>query len=145
MKSNIRFDEAPRDWAVCLQEGCPMAGTCQRYLFGTLMPRETTTHNVVLPTARQGDKCKHYVETRTYPMAWGMKFLFGSVKPYERTPIRQKVMKLFGSRMQFYRYRRGYGPIQPDMQEQIARIFQQFGYTRPPRFDRIVEQLRFPN
>lgn len=146
MKNRIRFDEAPQKWAVCLQEDCPMAATCQRKLFGQLMPADTEEHNIVLPVARNGgNRCTKYVETRTYTMAWGMMHLFDEVKDYEKTPIRQKVMELFGNRMQFYRYRRALRPVDPDMQQRIAEVFRNFGYTQPLQFDRTTEEFLFPD
>ena len=54
--------------------------------------------------------------------------------------LRQALADLFGSRAQYYRYRDGRYPITPDLQEQIAALFRQFGLHCEPQYDELVQQ-----
>ena len=140
-----QFSDVPRDWAVCLDEDCPLATTCQRRMFGRLIPADMVEHNVVLPGAWRGDKCQRYVEARPVRIVWGMTKLFAGVKWWEAQEMRWEIMNdIFGGRSQFYRYRRGRWPIPPERQEEIRAVFRRYGYEQEPRYDRVEETYYFP-
>lgn len=143
----LSFTDVPADWAICLQEHCPLADTCLRHDAGMMMPANTCQHNIVLPTARQGDddKCRLYASNKPVPIARGMFATFKVVQPHEAAKIRARLFNVFGSRATYFRHQRGDYDITPVMQERVAAVFSEFGYNEPLVFDHAAEQYFFPN
>ena len=140
----LTYDDAPRDWALCFQQECPLHETCLRYRVGTMVPATVVHHDVVLPSARQGDTCQCFATDTPVVIARGMKRLFNGMSRWEAEALRKSVMGCFSSRTHFYRYRDGEYPITPDIQARIARVFEHFKTGSVPHFDDTTEEYYFP-
>ncbi|MCR5180787.1 MAG: DUF6078 family protein [Bacteroidaceae bacterium] len=131
----IDFKEVPSKWALCFQSECPLATSCLRFSAGLQMPEQVTHHMAVMKGARKGDSCSMYREARLEVIARGMTSLFDGLQQQVAMDIRKEVIKLFGSRAQYYRYRAADYPLTPALQEQINQIFKKYGVDHPAQFD----------
>ena len=98
---------------------------------------------MVMPSAREGERCREFVSVEPVRMAWGLKATFSRVKSYHYQEMRPMLESHFGSHTTFYRYYNGLRPITPQHQEWIASLLHRFGYDAPLRFDRAEEVYDF--
>ena len=76
----LTSDQIPPSYARCFQADCPKADTCARFLAGKYIPTGKMWGDAVYPTARQGDTCTMYKQTRVIRAAYGFKAIFAEVK-----------------------------------------------------------------
>lgn len=144
MKNELNYHDVPRSWALCFQHDCPLRETCLRHAAGALMPAGTTHHEVVFPSARQGNSCKLYVKNERVTMARGMKGIFHNLSSWEVQKLRTSLIECIGSKSNFYRYRKGMYVINPTLQSRIAAIFHAHRPGLQPHFDETIEAFYFP-
>ncbi len=133
--TQIDYKEVPYDWALCFQSDCPMAPACLRFAVGEQMPEQVTRHMAVMKGARKGSICSMFREAKTVTIARGMAGLFDGLERGITMTMRNEVMKLFGCRAQYYRYRAAKYPIPPGTQEKINQIFKKYNIDHPAKFD----------
>ena len=68
-------EQIPPSYARCFQADCPKADTCARFLAGKYIPTGKVWGDAVYPTARQGNTCTMYKQTRIIRAAYGFKAL----------------------------------------------------------------------
>ena len=141
----ISYSDAPLDWAVCLQDDCPMAQNCLRRAVGRKMPKNTLQHAIVLPAARQDNKCRLFIKAEPVQMAYGMTHLLDGLSTGQASTLRHRLYNIFGSKSQFYRFREGRYAISPQQQASVAALFEKNGITKKPTFDRTTEEYYFHN
>ena len=139
--TDFDYTRLPAYYALCPLSACPRAAECLRQcLYEGLTPDVTDFRCLnlrALPSA-DGTDCPHFHPAVKVRFAWG---LMGVLSQLEQLPYGQArdakaaVCGVFGRRT-FYRARRGDRPISPDEQACIRRIFQHFGLTEDPQFDR---------
>lgn len=139
------FSLAPKDWAICFQNDCPLKEACLRYTFGQLAPTSLTHHATVLPAARQGDDCRLFATNRPVSVARGMHGLLAGVRAGDAAEMRQRLFDIFGSRSHFYRYRQGDYDITPRQQALVESLFRSFGYQHQVHYDHVTRKVCFPN
>ena len=82
-------EQIPPSYARCFQADCPNADTCARFLAGKYIPTGKVWGDAVYPTARQGNTCTMYKQTRVIRAAYGFKAIFAEVKQKDDTPERR--------------------------------------------------------
>ena len=143
--NNFNYSDAPRNWEVCLREGCPKGDSCLRRLLVSSMPKTVISRPCIMPTAYTDDGCRQYAEAQPTRVAWGMKQLLAKVSPWHFGPMKQELEEYFGSHSSYYRYWNARYPISPAQQEWIAGLLRRYGYTEPPTFDRIETVIHYPS
>lgn len=128
-------DMFPYGFYRCFMSDCPKADTCAHFLAGRYIEEGVTAGLAVFPTARKGDKCVHYKQTRVIRVAYGFKTIFADVKKRDYTTLRQEVRQYLGSNTSYYRYNRGEKLLTPAQQKWIITLFRNYGYTENLRFD----------
>lgn len=141
----LTYSLAPRDWAICFQDDCPMKDTCLRYAIACLAPAGLTHHSTVLPAARQDDHCSLFASKEPVQLAHGMKRLLPRAAHGELSKLREGMYAIFGSTSQYYRYRRGEWPITPEQQRRVEQLLSKYGFKCPPHFDSITTEYYFPS
>ena len=141
----LSYSDAPTSWALCLQDDCPLAQSCLRRTIGRMMPQDTLQHAIVLPAAREGDRCRLFATPQPVQIAYGMTHLLDGLQTGLASTLRHQLYGIFGSRPQFYRFREGRYAISPQQQASIAALFTEHGITENPTFDRTTEEYYFPN
>lgn len=139
----LSFSDAPYNWAICFQTDCPLGSTCLRRRVAELAPKDLVRHVVVMPSAREDERCLEFVLAEPVRMAWGLKATFSHVKSYHYQEMRPLLESHFGSHTTFYRYYNGLRPITPQHQEWIVSLLHRFGYDAPLRFDREEDMYDF--
>lgn len=143
LMKELSFSDAPYNWAICFQTDCPLGSTCLRRRVAELAPKDVVRHVVVMPSAREDERCREFVLAEPVRMAWGLKATFSHVKSYHYQEMRPLLESHFGSHTTFYRYYNGLRPITPQHQEWIASLLHRFGYDAPLRFDREEDMYDF--
>ena len=141
----LSYKDAPRDWAICYQNDCPLSNRCLRHAVALLAPPTLTHHVTVLPAARQGDHCSLFASAEPVRIARGMKSIMKGIHAGQATDLRQELYAIFGSCPHFYRYRAGRYPVTPEQQERVAALFRKHGITTEPHYDDTSLSYYFPN
>ena len=140
----LKYSDAPHDWAICFQNDCPLAKRCLRHAVARLAPAGLTHHVTVLPTAREGDHCRLFATAEPVKIARGMRRMLPRAAHGELQEVRKGLYAIFGSMPHYYRYRNGRYPITPQQQQSVAALFSRLGFKEPPRFDTTDEDFYFP-
>ncbi|MBQ9294822.1 MAG: hypothetical protein IJ219_07855 [Bacteroidaceae bacterium] len=141
----LSYSDAPTDWAVCLQDDCPLAQNCLRRTIGRMMPEGTLQHAIVLPAAREGDRCRLFAQAEPVQIAHGMSHLLDGLPSGLASTLRHRLYDIFGSKPQFYRFREGRYAISPEQQARVAALFTEYGITAKPQYDSTTEEFYFPH
>ena len=64
------------------------------------------------------------------------------VKHVEMQTIKYRVMDVLGNRTTYYRVHRGEKHLTPEMQEQVKKVFAEYGYGEPA-YDHYAEEIGF--
>lgn len=136
-------EQIPASYARCFQNDCPKADSCAHFLAGKYTPEETTIGPAVYPTARKGDTCVRFKQTRVIHAAYGFKPLFAEVKKKDDGILRSRIMKYLGGNGTYYRYNSGERLLTPEQQEWIIALFRKYGYTEELRFDAYRDIIDF--
>jgi hypothetical protein len=75
-----------------------------------------------------------YRENQTASYARGMMHFYDEMTSRQERAIRRRLINAY-SRKPYYEYRNGDRPISPEMQQNIARICREEGYTAEPHYD----------
>lgn len=140
----VRYKDAPHDWAICFQHDCPLAERCLRHAVAMLVPAEVIRHVTVLPSAREGDQCRLFASAEPVRIARGMKRLIPRIYSEKVTAIRQGLYGIFGSKSSYYRYRDGDYDITPEQQARVAALFRKYGVEAEPQYDHTTVTYYFP-
>lgn len=145
MNTNIPLnpDLIPSSFDRCFQNDCPKADTCAHFLAGQYLHTGQICGPAVYPSARQGEVCKMYKETRIIRAAYGFKALFAEVKQKDNTPLRNRIKRYLGGNTTYYRYHHGERLLTPEQQSWIISLFRQAGYTEELHFDAYLDQYDF--
>ena len=135
MMKKLSYKDAPRDWAICFQNDCPLSDRCLRHAVAQLAPSTLTHHVTVLPAARQGDQCSLFASTEPVRIARGMTGIMKGIPSGKATDLRKELYNIFGSCAHFYRYRSGRYPVTPELQKSVARLFHKHGIETEPHYD----------
>ena len=97
MMKKLSYKDAPRDWAICFQNDCPLSDRCLRHAVAQLAPSTLTHHVTVLPAARQGDQCSLFASTEPVRIARGMTGIMKGIPSGKATDLRKELYNIFGS------------------------------------------------
>lgn len=142
---NLRPDDVPESFAVCFNDACPRREECLRRLAGEAMSQKYDRGETIYPCALKADgHCRQFLQKRVIRAAWGFRTLFRKIRHEDYSTLRWRVMGLFGSESQFYRYNRGDYKLSPKLQDKVLDIFKRSGYdTTDFRFEHYEEMVDF--
>ena len=141
----LKYEDVPRGWAICPNDGCPRASECLRHRAYTLSPSTEKQRLCVMPGAWLGGECSEFAEDSPKLLAWGMKAIFNDIPKWKAAVIRHELFSLFGAERTFYRFRRGEYVITPEQQQEIADLFARHGITAPRHYDYAFMAYYFPS
>ncbi len=136
-------EQIPPSFYRCFQSDCPKADTCSRFLAGKLLREGKVCGPAVYPSARTGDTCTMYKQTRVIRAAYGFTAIFAEVKQKDSTPLRSRIKAYLGGNTTYYRYHHGEKLLTPEQQEWIVGLFRRKGYTEELHFDGYRELYDF--
>lgn len=130
------FRQKAPHYLLCFIDSCPLHATCLHWLCGQEGPADEHTVSSVNPRHPDygTDHCPCYREHQVVRHAKGMVHFFDDMPRRMETAVKRRLIGLY-SRKVFYEYRNGIRLISPAMQQQIARICQEEGWTEEPRYD----------
>lgn len=129
-------------WCYCFNAECPRTAECICYISSRFLPEGKEWGNAIFPTALRDGKCSHFKRARIMMAAWGMKGLYDNVKHKDAANLRCRVMGILGGKTNYYRVYRGEMHVSPEKQQEVNRVFAEYGY-QPPRFDHYKEEVGF--
>lgn len=109
------------------------------------IPERIVCQSCIMPTAYTDEGCAQFADAQPVRVAWGMKQLLKSVRPWHFGPMKQELEDYFGSHSTYYRYWNGLYPISPKRQAWIAELLRRYGYEKPPVFDRYKTTCHYPD
>ena len=130
------FRQKAPHYLLCFIERCPLREHCLRWLVGRQANATTVSVTSVNPLLAQAgtDQCPQYRENVTAPHAKGMVHFYDDMPRRMEVRIKGRLISRY-ARRQYYEYRNGVRLISPQMQQDIARICQEEGWTQPLHFD----------
>ena len=98
----------------------------------------------VLPTALSEGRCDFFVKAEKVRMASGLNDLLGLMpSKKERSLLRLRLTDFFGSKGTYYRYKDGERLMNPQLQQQVLTIVQQYVPEAADCFDETFEAYDF--
>ena len=130
------FRQKAPHYLLCFIEHCPLREHCLRWLVGQQADPTVVKVGCVNPLLAQAgtERCPQYRENVTAPHAKGMVHFYDGMPRHMEICIKSRLIGRY-ARRQYYEYRNGVRLITPQMQQDIARICQEAGWTQPLRFD----------
>ena len=139
----IRFNDVPRNWAVCFNGECPLKSECMRFLAGETMPDSVMTWRTIMPAAwKQGD-CKAFVRKRVERKAYGLKRFLDHVEKVDYKRLREDMMGYLGGRSSYYRYSKGEKLLSETQQRDLLQMMKEAGYEGKGEFEHYCDVLVF--
>lgn len=142
-KAEISGPAMPFNWTYCFNGQCPRSGDCLRFLTGEAVPDSITSGQAVFPNALNGGNCPYYHLARKVRMAWGFRHLFDTVRVADVKLVRDRMTRLLKGVTNYYRYNHGKKRLSPEQQEEIRKIFAEYGYVENIEFDQYEEAVDF--
>lgn len=139
---DLQWEEVPTNWALCFNHDCNKCDSCLRYAAGSIVPRELTVSNCVLPNAILNDGCLHYAPIQKWKYARGFSRIFEHVLKKDFTLIRSSLTNYLRGKRYYYEYKRGEKRLSPEQQDYIRQLFSNFGYIEEC-FDLYEEAYHF--
>jgi hypothetical protein len=148
MEKELRFEEVPDWWAVCIYETCPMKEQCLRYRAAMAAPPSLKVHKCVITRPVVGcDRCECYEPVRTVRFAKGFGNIFMGVRTDAYRRLKPALMKYLGStstsKGTFYRYLHGERLLTPAQQDWIRQWLTRNGITIKGDFAEYVDDFCF--
>ena len=141
---DLRAEDVPRSWLICHNDQCPMKEECLRYAVAPIVEASREYGPSVYHSALKDGKCSYFVDKEPERLAWGFRPLFSKVRHEDYANLRCRVMALFGSESQFFRYNRGRFRLSPEQQDQVLALFRSYGYdTKDLRFAHYDDCFKF--
>ena len=136
MTKEETFKEKSAHYLHCFNSECPLHEQCLRWLVG--QHTQCTAINIMCvnpmsPTVKAG-QCEMYRENRIAKYACGMIHFYENIPSRQERNIKKRLILFFG-RKRYYEYRNGTRPIPPQIQEEIARICREEGWTGALAYD----------
>jgi hypothetical protein len=131
---DIDFENIPKDFVVCFNEGCLLGKGCLRRIAILANIRERDLLLAVNASKFNENNCKYFLENKKARIAYGMKQAHENLKAKDLANIRNELIEYFGQNY-YYKKRKGKMPITPKEQNHIASVFKQYGYEI--KFDRV--------
>lgn len=142
MDKEVRLREHAAHYMPCFTDSCPHHASCLHWLTGQHTTADSVSIvcvNPVNPDVKAG-RCTLYRENTVVQHARGMMHFFDEMPSKKERNIKQRLIHLYG-RKRFYEYRNGVRLISPTLQQQIASICQEEGWTAAPVYDSWVEDF----
>lgn len=141
---DLQWEEVPTNWALCFNHDCNKCDSCLRYAAGSIVPRELTVSNCVLPNAILNDGCLHYAPIQKRKYARGFSKIYDKVLKKDFTRLRKAMTSLLGNKRYYYAYMKGERRLSPAQQNDIKQLFATYGYESHIHFDLYEDDYFFP-
>lgn len=134
-KSVFRPELVYKHIAYCIRSECPLSKVCLRHLAYQHAPSFLEAP-FVDPRKPMGEACPYYLDSQPLRFVRGFRrgkyrLRYGDVASFNK-----RASSLLGcQRTLYYRYASGLTRLAPEQQEQIQRLFADFGVTGDPLFD----------
>ena len=139
----IRFNDVPRNWAVCFNGECPLKSECMRFQAAETMPDSVMTWRTIMPAAWKKGNCIAFVRKRVERKAYGLKHFLDHVEQKDYHWLREKTMDYLGGRTSYYRYNRGQKLLSEAQQQYLLQMMKRAGYEGKGEFENYCEVLVF--
>ena len=113
----------------CFLEQCVRKNECLRYQLWVCLRQKWAEGKAVFPDAETDDACPFFAPLRTVRMAWGFNALFRDVRINDGKELRAQMREILGSKRQYYSYKLGQRKLLPEQQDEIKRLFAEYGYA----------------
>ena len=134
--------EKAKTYLVCYQDQCPLHSHCLRWQAAQYVPDRLFSVRCVNPKY-QGcatEACPAYRSDQPQRIPVGMVKFYDAMPGKMVRAIKGQLIERF-SRVVYYQYRRGERDITPAIEQEIARICQECGWTAAPQYDGYTEKL----
>ena len=136
------LEEKARKYIVCFDGQCPLHEHCLRWQAGQHVPATYFSVNSVNPRYAHaaGSECIAYRSDVPQRVAVGMVHFYEAMPGAMERTIKGRLIERY-SRVVYYHDRRGDLFITSDVEQEIARICRECGWTEPLQFDGYSEEL----
>lgn len=126
----------PANYGVCFRNDCPLASNCLRQIHAQDPCEDERFIRVVNPSLAKSvtNKCEFHRPNQVIRVAYGIRHIFDAVPHSKYSSLLHSVIGLFG-KSSYYRIYHKQRPISPKEQEQIRRIFANYGINEPVEFE----------
>lgn len=135
----------PTFYTFCASKSCPQAETCMRHQVLRQLPSTCETLKILNPNYADtviDNGCDLYVKFEKRKIAYGFKHMFDNLPFNVAKAIHSQIEAAF-CHTSFYRCKKGTQPTPPDKQAIVKGIFEKYGITEEPQYDKIVEEYSF--
>lgn len=137
------YPTLPKDYTVCICEGCTMAATCLHQVAYPILQESETILELINPKmCTKDNKCKFYRDSRPVTYACGFTNFQKRMFPEQYQSFMKTLIGEFGRNAYFQR-RRGELPLPPKEQEIVRAALRKAGVTEDLPFDRYEEQINY--
>lgn len=140
MKEIIDFNQAPFDYALCLNNQCPKAASCLHQLVLQSVPANKDYWNVISPKRLATIKgyCPFFRSSQKARYAKGFMNILDNLPYNKRKYIIISLIAYFGQRT-YYRLRKGERLLAPDKHQEVLNIINRHDINTSFEFDAYVE------
>lgn len=139
----FRLSDVPRNFALCLNADCPLAGQCLHHIVKTMIPEDELILHVYNPEAvKGGEDCKYFRNQTPVRYAYGFEGMQAHMLPGQYAMFMDILIAHF-SRNSYFVRRRGEFPMPPKEQELIREVLKQVGADPSMEFDRYKERINW--
>ena len=143
MIPTFQLSDVPGNFALCLNNGCPLAGRCLHHIVRTMVPSKELILHVFNPEAvKGGENCLYFRELKLDRYAKGFTQMQEEMKPGQYTLFSGSLMAYWG-RNPYYVRRRGEYLLSPTEQEHVRKVLRQVGVADDLEFDGYVYRINW--
>lgn len=132
--------QIPFDYVLCLNDMCPKADICLRWVAAQNVTKETKKITIVNPQsiAEQEGECEHFRSCTKVLFAKGFMALINGLTQLQLPNVTSALIRRFSQRT-YYRIRKGERLLSPQEQKEVIAIFRRYGANDPITFDQYIE------
>ena len=133
--------EKAKHYLVCYYNGCKLHKHCLRWLAGPYVPERDNVQTCVNVTNKdvKAGHCRFYKSDELLTMKRGLRQFYDDIPKKKAIAIRKELDEYYGHTM-YYKYRNGVLPVTPAMQEHIAEVCRNHGWTEDLVYDETTEE-----
>lgn len=141
MEQELALENIPFGYYLCLNESCPLKGTCLRWLAGEAKTRDEKYWSIISPKyqATLSGRCPDYRPNRKVIYAKGFLKMLGRMSVNQSKSVIVSLISLFGQRT-YYRVRKGERLLSPVEQQRVLNVLKRHGVSLPQEFDAYIEE-----
>lgn len=144
MENNFDYQAVPHEYAHCFNSQCAQNSECLRHLVAEHCTSRYPTLRIINPNCIPANTatCPYFKSSRKLHVAWGLRNLLDNVPYKDGSSIRQALICHFG-KTNYYRHYRQERALLPQDQKYIQQLFQSYGITTEPVFERYSDEYYY--